>query len=150
MSIEQAVSMDASQQQQQQDQQDNNSNSDGNIDSSNSGSTTTTTASTAASTSTSTSDSGKDYSFYQSHIQSKFAQFQGERINEIAKLARKDKHEILLFKNHNINTNPDEIPDDDIAITDPNMSQEQYINSVCDRQTFRIKQVSKLYPCETR
>ena len=44
------------------------------------------------------SSQGKDYSYYQSQIQSKFAQFQGERINEIAKLARKDKHEILLFK----------------------------------------------------
>jgi hypothetical protein len=86
------------------------------------------------------SSQGKDYSYYQSQIQSKFAQFQGERINEIAKLARKDKHEILLFKDQNINTDADNIPDDDQVLA-ASVSQQDYINSVCDRVVFRIKMV---------
>lgn len=86
------------------------------------------------------SSQGKDYSYYQSQIQSKFAQFQGERINEIAKLARKDKHEILLFKEQNINTEADSIPDEDSSLSE-NSSQEEYIKSVCDRQVFRMKMV---------
>ncbi|MDR4490795.1 MAG: hypothetical protein R2685_07825 [Candidatus Nitrosocosmicus sp.] len=86
------------------------------------------------------SSQGKDYSYYQSQIQSKFAQFQGERINEIAKLARKDKHEILLFKDQNINTDADNIPDDDQVLA-ASVSQQEYINQVCDRVVFRIKMV---------
>lgn len=91
---------------------------------------------------TSGSGSGKDYSYYQSQIQSQFAQFQGERINQIAKLARKDKHEILLFK-ENVNISNDgidenDIPDEDRVLPE-NMSQEEYINSICERQIFRMK-----------
>lgn len=87
-----------------------------------------------------TSQGGKDYSYYQSQIQSKFAQFQGERINTIAQLARKDKHEILLFKEQNINTEADNIPDDDSSLAE-NASQDEYIKAVCDRQVFRMKMV---------
>lgn len=47
--------------------------------------------------SVSSTHDGKDYSYYQSQIQSTFAQFQGERINEIAKLAKKGKYTIYLF-----------------------------------------------------
>lgn len=89
---------------------------------------------------TSQGGGGKDYSYYQSQIQSKFAQFQGERINAIAQLARKDKHEILLFKEQNINTEADAIPDDDQRLAE-NMSQDEYIKAVCDRQVFRMKMV---------
>jgi hypothetical protein len=128
MSIEQAVSLSAN--------EDNNKKEEFNNPS-----TFVKSESESSTTATEGSGSGNDYSFYQSQIQSKFAQFQGERINEIAKLARKDRHEILLFKDQNISTNPDQIPEDDNAITDLNMSQENYINSVCDRQVFRIKQV---------
>lgn len=87
-----------------------------------------------------TSQGGKDYSYYQSQIQSKFAQFQGERINAIAQLARKDKHEILLFKDENINTEADQIPEEDSSLAE-NTNQEEYIKSVCDRQIFRMKMV---------
>ena len=134
MSIEQAVTMDLRRAEGGGGGSDNNSNSDQKVEEFNN-------PSTFVNNSASEGDSqGKDYSYYQSQIQSKFAQFQGERINAIAQLARKDTHEILLFKDGNINTDSDNIPDDDQRLA-ADMSQDEYIKSVCERQVFRMKMV---------
>lgn len=132
MSIDQAVKLDSDHQPQQQ-----NSSEEEKIEEYNKPSTF---VNSSASEGGDSSQGGKDYSYYQSQIQSKFAQFQGERINTIAQLARKDKHEILLFKEQNINTDADNIPEEDQRLSD-DVKQEDYINAVCERQIFRMKMV---------